>query len=406
MTPSADAGSGPPLVVDAFGAAWALDVDGAGHPLGPHLRRLWARAASGPTTGEVLPWVVGRDDEGRVVLDGAAHRLEDDDVPYTVSRSLTHASIRRRAGHDLMLHAAGLADPDGAVLALVAPSGTGKTTAARVLGRRLGYVTDETVAVRADGSVAPWAKPLSVVVDPGRPHDKVERSPDELGLVAAPSTLHLGAVVVLCRDPDAASPRLEPTTLVEALDAVLPQTSSLLRLPRPLDRLAEALTRSGGPWRLTYAEIGDCLDLLTGLLGGSGAAGSPADVVTWSTVRGSAPASDEDTEVFRDPEPSEGAAGAGSVAGDVGAGWTTVRRSEFQHALTSEGVTLVLRGHLPATLPGLASPVWLAADRPSTLADLVVAAEAALGPHPESVELVRRTVSALLAADLLEVVEP
>ena len=75
------------------------------------------------------------------------------------------------------------------MLALVGPSGTGKTTATRLLATRLGYVSDETVSIDPDGTVAPHPKPLSVVARPtaGR-GDKQQLSPDDLGLAARPPT--------------------------------------------------------------------------------------------------------------------------------------------------------------------------------------------------------------------------
>src|SRR5690242_6668193 len=72
---------------------------------------------------------------------------------HHLSSALTLAVVERQAGRLWMLHAAALADPaSGATVVLVAPSGTGKSTAARTLGRRWGYVTDETAGLAADGS--------------------------------------------------------------------------------------------------------------------------------------------------------------------------------------------------------------------------------------------------------------
>ena len=78
---------------------------------------------------------------------------------------------------------------DGGTVALVAASGTGKTTAGRVLGRRLGYVSDETIAVEHDLTVRAYPKPLSIVVNPATPRVKHERSPDDLGLLRAAGAL-------------------------------------------------------------------------------------------------------------------------------------------------------------------------------------------------------------------------
>ena len=73
------------------------------------------------------------------------------------------SAIDQRAGEVIMLHAAGLALPDGRVVAFVAPSGTGKTTLSRTLGKAFGYVSDETVVINFDGTVTPYPKPLSVI---------------------------------------------------------------------------------------------------------------------------------------------------------------------------------------------------------------------------------------------------
>src|SRR5690242_4779685 len=109
-----------------------------------------------------------------------------------------------------MLHAAGLASDDGGTVALVAGSGTGKTTAGRLLGRSLGYVSDETIAVEHDLTVRPYAKPLSIVTDPTVPTGKHEESPDDLGLRPAAPVLRLAAVAVLERRDDVGGPVLEP----------------------------------------------------------------------------------------------------------------------------------------------------------------------------------------------------
>ncbi len=150
--------------------------------------------------------------DGGVEVDGTTHPTSDTDVPYRVSRQLTNASILRRSGQCVMLHAAGVASDDGGTVALVAASGTGKTTAARVLGRRLGYVSDETVAVEHDLTVRAYPKPLSIVVDPASPWVKHERSPDDLALRRPPHSLRLSAVVVLERSDDAVAPSLSATS--------------------------------------------------------------------------------------------------------------------------------------------------------------------------------------------------
>ncbi len=89
-------------------------------------------------------------------------------------RSSPHGSRRRSPsgaisglrGEALMLHASAVALDDGRVIGFVGPSGRGKTTASQALGRTYGYVTDETLAIRADGSVVAYPKPLSIGTRP------------------------------------------------------------------------------------------------------------------------------------------------------------------------------------------------------------------------------------------------
>lgn len=374
------------LLLDAFGAHWRLDASGLEPHLAGRLEELWGRART-PVGGDeigsgTVDFVVTRAEDGQVVIDGVAATMTDEEVPYAVSRALTYASILRRTGTCLMLHAAGLAAPDGATVALVAASGTGKTTAARTLGQHLGYVSDETIAVEHDLTVRSHPKPLSVVIDPAAPRTKSEHSPDELGLLRAPERLHLAAVVVLERTADVDEPVLEPMGLVDAIDLVLPQSSALATLDRPLDRLAVALTRGHGPWRLRYREIADCVGLVTDLAAGMTPGGVP-ELVTWEWIDGAA---QQDPGDFADD--------------DIDAG-TLVVRGRYDDALSSDGSVLVLNDRWPSNLPGLAATLWLAAAEPLPIARLVDEAVAVWGPHPESEALVLDTVRSLIRTAVL-----
>lgn len=387
------------MLLDAFGCRWRLDTSGLEPALAERLEKLWDRARvpdgadAGPEGGSgTWDFVVDQRDDGAIVINGSLYQVNDEDVPYAVSRTLTNQSITRRTGECLMLHAAGLATPDGATVALVAASGTGKTTAGRVLGRRLGYVSDETVAVEADLRVRAYPKPLSVVVDPADPLGKAEHSPDELGLVRAPAGLRLAATVILERTQEVEAPVLEPFPVVEAAALALPQTSALMSLTDPLDRLAEVLTAGHGPWHLRYREIADCADLLADLAGG-GAPGGELEAVTWSTISGAAP---RDPSL---PDRPEGD-GPGGVEPSLGA---VVVRAPFDHALVADGSVLVLRDLVPTTLPGIAATLWLATDGPTEVARLLDVAVEAHGPHPEAESLVVATVRSLAEAGLLRV---
>lgn len=148
---------------------WCL-IDPNAAPPEPGIRLVHERGTeSGPPT----QIVVGTDWEA---------------LPYRLSGAVTIEALRQHVGTDLLFHAAGLSDGAGRVVVLVAASGTGKTTAARTLATRLGYVSDESVAIRPDGSVTAYPKPLSFVQGESRVR-KVEVSPEAAGLIRAPGGL-------------------------------------------------------------------------------------------------------------------------------------------------------------------------------------------------------------------------
>ena len=189
-------------------------------------------------------------------------------VLHDLSPRITAEIIGRNAGELLMLHAAGLAEPDsGRAVALVAASGTGKTTATRTLGRELGYLSDETVAMRPDRVVVPYPKPLSVL-ESADSHIKTQLAASTLGLLPAPRESVLSAVLLLTRDPSAHTVSVQPIRTVQALAHLAPQISYLARLPRPLHRVAETLDDVGGLQHVTYREAAELRGLVHDLLGG------------------------------------------------------------------------------------------------------------------------------------------
>src|SRR5215207_3950639 len=110
-----------------------------------------------------------------------------------ITSEITTGAINALRGEALMLHASAVALDDGRVVGFVGPSGRGKTTAAEVLGRAYGYVTDETLAVRVDGSVVAYPKPLSIGL---WPQVKTTEPASTLGLRGAPEAdLRLAAIV-------------------------------------------------------------------------------------------------------------------------------------------------------------------------------------------------------------------
>lgn len=215
------------------------------------LRRQWARCLDdeAPASGEILaadsPWPLPRE------------------ILLRLTHTLTTQAMDDLQGRALLWHAAGVSDRRGRVVALLAPGGTGKTTASIVLGRHgWGYVTDETVAVLPDGQVVPFPKPLSVRDDPVLPELKTHQAPDDLGLAEAVGRLCLAKVVILDRLEHGTPPVLERLPPIAGLRAVIQNSSGVEALNRPLTSLCTVLERAGGVFTLRYQDIGECLTLV------------------------------------------------------------------------------------------------------------------------------------------------
>lgn len=302
---------------------------------------------------------------------------DDPEAPgfgYDLSSTLTRLAIRALMGRFFLFHAAGLARSDGEVVALVAASGTGKSTAARTLGRHLGYVTDETLAVDPDdGSVVPYPKPLSL--EAGRAGVKDQVSPDDLGLLECPeSALRLGHVVLLDRQSShAGPPRLAPVALLDAVLALVPQLSAVDAVPRPLERLCALIEGLGGVHRLTYSEI----DSATGLLAEPGEQWGRHVPASWEPVGPVGPV---------DP-------------GEVRPGEVTLAPS--REAVAVEGEVLVLVARVPVRLRGVGALVHrlLAEEGGFTMPALTRRVQAQLGNG--STALVEPTVAAMAAAGVV-----
>nr|NLI51545.1 hypothetical protein [Propionibacterium sp.] len=231
-------------------------------------RVAWARClldvgdAADPESDAVVACLHGPGEEP----DGAsATGTELASVLQQLTQQVTYAKIAAQTGRLLMLHAGAVAGADGDAIAFVAPGGTGKTTLVRRLGRRFGYLTDETVAVDADARVHPYPKPLSLRGDAAGP--KAETSPDDLGLVRPPAFCRLRRLVLLARSDDhAGPPRQEALTRFEAIAALAPETSALSALPRPLHWLDDLLAGLAPVVRLHYREVDTVLDTVAGWL--------------------------------------------------------------------------------------------------------------------------------------------
>jgi hypothetical protein len=319
----------------------------------------WARCLSRrKATGDWLPIDVS-----------GPESFDADEGGYVLASTLTSRVIERLVGTRMMFHACGLSTDDGRVLALVAASGTGKTTAARMLAASaFGYVTDETVVIDDELRVEAYPKPLSLLGEVNHHQGKVQRGPDELGLRACADELRLGPVVMLDRGPDGLSARLEPVTLLDAMLEVIPQTSGLPSLARPLQRLAEAILAGGGGRRLTYSEIAQAEPLLR--------------------------------ELMAEPTspPSEGWEAIEPLAGVVPLRDGRLGVDAYQDAIIVDDELLLLVHGVPMRLSGIGASIWLALRSGVASADLTHHVTDLHGEHPQAVELVDRAVADLLAA--------
>lgn len=379
-----------------MGCRWVLDVSDLAPDDADAMAQRWQRCAGLASAPEALRLedepISVRVYEGDAPTDVAAGTVlagaaSADRVPYALSREITRAGLMRLRGRATLLHAAALADPADRALALVAPSGGGKSTATRVLGTRLGYVSDESVILLSDGRIAPHPKPPSLVIDEEDRFHKEEPSPDALGLGPTPPLPRLTALLTLSRDPEVVEPAVEEVGLIEQVLAVIPETSSTWWLDDGLDRLARAVTSGGPPSTLRYAEIDTCHELVREHLERA----APVDP-TWEHL----PAKGADrlpvgvTDATSE-EPS------GGPLGDE----DRVVRAPWSDAIACDGEVLVLAGPRPLRLAGPGAVIWRAAGGPTTLDELSECVVAEFGEHPQALDLVRAAVEQLLTHGVL-----
>ena len=279
-----------------------------------------------------------------------------------------------------MLHAAGIADDDGLVVALVGPSGMGKTTASMYLSRRgFGYVTDETISIGPDGDVLSFGRPLSL----RRSGGEVQRSPDELGLGLPSGDLRIARIILLDRVPGHTDPpTLTAVPLLDALLELIPQASALADLSDPLQFTSRIIDRCGGVLRLTYGEMdGRARALIYELLD------HEVDVRdTWRVFLPQRRGQDEHT--------TDRTAGVGA-------------REIFQGVVTDGVATdeeaLILVGQVPVRLGEIGRAIWEAARHGVAQAEIVSVVEQKHGVHPDAPRIVCEAVDQMLGVGLLVV---
>lgn len=189
-----------------------------------------------------------------VVRLGEVSERDFEQIHSTMSTQVTLASLKARAGNEILLHAGGVAHTDGGVAVIVGPSGRGKTTTTRFLARSYGYVSDETIAIKRDGEILPYRKPLSVIQE-GH-NDKLQIAPSDLGLLPLPDAkLHLSGIAMLERAENGElASKVTSIGLARGLAAIVEQSSYLVELDRPLAAICELVAPLGGIKLLTVGE--------------------------------------------------------------------------------------------------------------------------------------------------------
>ncbi|WP_295124085.1 PqqD family peptide modification chaperone [uncultured Leifsonia sp.] len=362
------------FVVDALGVGLRVEVDGMSRDDFRRLRAQWSRV-SAPRSRVAAPRsrvTAQRAPSGTIsaVLGEPAHGADVsgrdfDEVSVALRQMINLRAIESRREELLMFHAAGLADPTtGHVIALIGPSGAGKTTAASTLGRVLGYVSDETVAVDASGEVHPFPKPLAVK-QRNTPRKSIA-GPDALGLVDVRAPLQLTRLALLDRREEPVAPAITTLGMGEVLAQVIEQTSYFASLPRALRRLEARIRISGGVHVIRYHRAADLHDPVCELL-----------------RRPAAHLAQEEGPAVRDVEAVAGALPPGAYG-----------RQEVDDWIDTGREVLILVGGKTSRLSPLGSVLWNALETPLPLDDLVARAEAVFGPAPE--DAARITVQSML----------
>ena len=343
--------------VDALGVGVSILVRDGGEPGAVDRgRSAWRDAVSSPGTTQLRAVEVSLSGE-----DDVAGALSD------LSTHVTLAALDALRGSRLLLHAAGVAAPDGRVFAFVGPSGPGKTTAARHLGARFGYVSDESVAVDAALTVWPYRKPLSVIVEGEQ--FKQQIAPSDLGLLPLPpAPLQLAGITLLERDPDTHAPGISPVDLIDAICEMTPQISYLPELPSPLQYVARIIDRIGGVTRLIYRDATELPAVVDEMF-----AATPPAAQPWSSA----------------PE--------GSASGP----W---RCAAVEDAILVDGRACILREGVVTALDHRGCLVWTLCRQGADAREITDAAVAAFGEPADGdpAALIAQTIDELVGHGLLE----
>jgi hypothetical protein len=209
-------------------------------------------------------------------------------VLWHLNRAVVDAS-----GEHILLHAGAVRAGDAGII-VPAPMSSGKTTlVAGLVQRGLGYMTDEVVALTADGStLLPFPKALSVergslavlFGSGGRPGPAPDLGGDQFHVV--PDDLRPGSAAGPCAPAMVIAPRYRPgrpSTLVpmDGAEAVLELSTNAVNLDRHGGRglrVLAAVAERCACYRLEVSDLDDACRLVAGALDALDAVG-PLDTV-------------------------------------------------------------------------------------------------------------------------------
>lgn len=343
------------------------------------LRESWADVVGQPGEGEP-------DETHRLSLSpfdnpetGDAVGRSTADLASQISTIVTLDAIEHNGGRLVMIHAAGIALEDGRVIAFVGPSGRGKTTLAKTLGREHGYVTDETLAIDFDGNVLPYRKPLSVIVDSSEPKEQL--SPAKLGLRPLPDVpLKIAAIVLMHRVDEHEledGPQISPVTTGSAIGWMVPELSYLPALPDPLVQLAELIDSTNGVRRVTYSDASQVAALVPEILTSHG------DAQPWTSGHSEPNATTPSATVGED----------------------SYRRAAGVHWLLFANEAVTLESRIVRQLAGIAPGLWELLGDWTTLTQLTAELITQYGEVADARELVQVALDGLVEANLVERVQ-
>jgi hypothetical protein len=349
------------VAVTALGTPVHVEVAG-GHAdsVAAELLRAWSRCEArrvDDAQGRRVQVVV--DDDPAAIEEAATHGAIAGPsaavVGEQVALAVTLQAIEAHAGDLLMLRAAAVADPEtGRCVVLVGPAGSGRSTAARTLGRHFGYVTDDTVAFTPALDLLPYRKPLAA----GEAAEGLQ-SPDELGLREAPEALRPAAVLLLERHAEGfVPPVLTEVPTAEAVAHLSGNASYLRSLDKPLHRLAALVEEVGAVHRVDYREADDLV------------------AITQQLLNHPAPRAEPEEE----PEPTV----VELLGPDTAEGGERVRRSDFVDFHVSDGVGCVMLGETVVALSFLATRILTLLGEGSATLDRLAEALLVEFGEPES----------------------